>query len=118
MKIIGMNGKWQIMVLAVSKNGHYLPPQLIYISKTNKCLPKVSFLTGRHITCMENHWANEATTLQYIGKILLPYVTKTRIEQNLPSNQCCIVIFNRFKLKHNAQPLFYKSSKITIYSWP
>ena len=27
----------------------------------------------------------------------VPYVTKTRKEQNLPPNQCCIVIFDRFK---------------------
>ena len=46
---------------------------------------------------MENHWANEVTTLQYTDKILLLYVTKTRKELNLPPNQCCIVIFNRFK---------------------
>ena len=46
---------------------------------------------------MENHKANEVTTLQYIDKILLPYVTKTRKEQNLPPNQCYIVIFDRFK---------------------
>ena len=93
-----MNGKWQIMVLAVSKNGHYLPPQLIYTGKTNRCLPKVSFPTGWHITCTENHWANEVTTLQYTDKILLSYVTKTRKEQNLSSNQCCIVIFDNLKL--------------------
>ena len=97
-EIAGMNDKRQItMVLAVSKNGHYLPPQLIYTGKTNRCLPKVSFPTGWHITCTENHWANEVTTLQYIDKILLPYVTKTRKEQNLPSDQCCMVIFDRFK---------------------
>ena len=46
---------------------------------------------------MENHWTNEVTTLQYIEKILLPYVTKTRKKQNLHSNQCCVVIFDTFK---------------------
>jgi len=47
-EITGMKDKWQItMVLAVSKNGHHLPPQLIYTGKANRCLPKVSFpLTG------------------------------------------------------------------------
>ena len=62
----------------------------------------MSFPTGWHITCTENHWANEVTTLQYIDKILLPYVTKTRKEQNLPPNQCCIVIFDRFKAQCTA----------------
>ena len=47
-EITGMKDQWQItMVLAVSKNGHHLPPQLIYTGKANRCLPKVSFpLTG------------------------------------------------------------------------
>ena len=85
------------MVLAGSKNGYHLPPQLVYTGKTNRCSPKVSFPIGRHAMCMENHWANEVTTLQYIDKILLPYVTMTRREQNLLSNQCCIVTFDRFK---------------------
>ena len=93
-----MNDKRQItMVLAVSKTGHYLPPQLICTGKTNRCLPKVSFPTGWHITCMKDHWANEVTTLQYIDEIFLHYVTKIRKEQILPPNQCCIVIFDRFK---------------------
>ena len=62
-EIAGMNDKRQItMVLAVSKNGYYLPPPLIYTNKTYRCLPKVSFPTGWHITFMENHWANEVTT--------------------------------------------------------
>ena len=92
-EIAGMNNKQQVtMVLAVSKNGHYLS-QLIYTSKINRCLPTVSFPTGWHIMCTENYWANKVTTLQYI----LPYLTKTRKEQNLPSNQCCMVILDRFK---------------------
>jgi len=34
-EISGINDKRQItMVLAVSKNGHYLPPQVIYAGKT------------------------------------------------------------------------------------
>ena len=65
----------------------------------------MSFPTGWHITCTENHWANEVSTLQYIDKILLPYVTKTRKEQKLPPNQCCIVIFDRFKAQCTATVL-------------
>ena len=79
MEIIGLNDKRQItMVLGVTKNGHYLPPQLIYADKTNKCLPKVNFSSSWHITCTENHWGNEVTTLQYIDKIPLPYIHQTK----------------------------------------
>ena len=63
-EIAGMNdNRWVTMVLAVSKNGHHLPPQLVYTGKTNRCLPKVNFPTGRHAMYMENHWANEVATL-------------------------------------------------------
>jgi len=98
-EISGMNDKWQItMVLAVTKNVHYLSPQVIYAGKTSKCLPKVQFPTGWHITCTENHWAIEVTTLQYIDEILLPYLNRTRKELlKLSSCHSCVVIFNRFK---------------------
>ena len=46
-KISGLNDKWQItMVLAVTKNGHCLPPQVIYAAVLSTCLPKVKFPTA------------------------------------------------------------------------
>lgn len=105
-EIIGLNDKRQItMVLAVTKNGHYLPPQLIYAGKTKKCLPKVNFPSSWHITCTENHWANEVTTLQYIDEILLPYIRQTRKELNLPPHHSSLVIFDRFKAQCTATVL-------------
>ena len=90
-EISGLNDERLItMVLAVTKNGHYLSPQVIYAGKTSKCLPKVKFLTGWHITCTENHWANKVTTLQY--EILLPYVNRRRKELKLSSRQSCLGI--------------------------
>jgi len=81
-----MNDKRQItMVLAVTKNGHYLLPQVIYAGKTSKCLPKVQFPTGWHITCTENQWPNKITSLMYIDEILLLYVNRTRKELKLSS---------------------------------
>ena len=45
-EISGMNDKRQItMVLAVTKNGHYLSPQVVYAGKISKLLPKVQFTT-------------------------------------------------------------------------
>ena len=92
--ITGMNDKRQItVVLSVTKTGLYLPPQLIYAGKTSKCLPKVDLLAGWCVTCTDNHWANEYTTLQYIDDILLPYVKQKRKELGCPDDQSCLVIF-------------------------
>ena len=43
-KIAGVDDKRQIsVVLAGSLTGELLPLQLVYLSKTKKCLPKVKF---------------------------------------------------------------------------
>ena len=86
------------MVLAVTKNGHYLPSQLIYTGKTNRHLPKVSFPTSWHIICTENPWANEVMTLQHINEFLLyTLCNQDKKELSLLSHQSCMVIFDRFK---------------------
>jgi len=90
--ITGMNDK--IIVLSVTKTGHYLPPQLTYVGKTSKCLPKVDFPSGWCVTCTDNHWANEYTALD---DILLPYVKQKKKELGCPDDQLCLVIFDRFK---------------------
>jgi len=99
-EISGMNDKRQItMVLGVCNNSCYLSPQVICAGKTNRCLPKVKFPAGWHVTCTENHSTNEVTSLQYIDEILVPYVHKTREELSLSPNHTCLVIFNRSVLK-------------------
>ena len=104
--ITGMNDKRQItVVLSVTKTGHYLPPQLIYAGKTSKSLPKVEFPSGWCVTCTDNHWANEYTTLQYLDEILLPYVKQKRTELKCPDDQACLVIFDRFKAQCTATVL-------------
>ena len=97
-------------VLSVMKTGHYFPPQLVYAGKTSRCFPKVTFPSGWCITCTENHWANEVTTLTYMDEILF--------ELGLPDEQTCLVIFDRFKA--HAQQLFLKhwSSKWWLSKHP
>ena len=97
-EIVGLGDKRQITaVLSCTMSGDFLPPQVIYSGKTQRCLPSVSFPKTWHITFTENHWANEKTTIDYINKILLPYVTETRSKLSLPCNHSSLVIFDRFK---------------------
>ena len=79
-------------------SGHFLPVQLIYQGTTPKCHPNsVTFPDDWHITHTANHWANEQTTIEYIEKIILPYVTQKRKDLNLYDSHSALVIFDVFK---------------------
>ena len=54
-------------VLAASMVGEYLPPQLNYKGKTQRCHPLVSFSKGWDFSHSENHWSNEDTVQQYVA---------------------------------------------------
>ena len=78
-------------------SGDFLPPQVIYQGKTSKCLPSVKFPSDWHITFTENHWSNEKAMVDYLEKILFPYIKKKRQELKLDSNYPALVIFDRFR---------------------
>ena len=98
-EIIAIDDKRQITcVLACTMSGHFLPVQLIYQGTTPKCHPNsVPFPDDWHITHSANHWANEQTTIEYINKIILPYVIQKRKELNLDDSHSALVIFDMFK---------------------
>ena len=61
------------------------------------CLPTVKFPTDWHVTYATNHWANEEITVDYIEKILVPFVTRKREALSLDPQHPALVIFDRFK---------------------
>ena len=81
-------------VFVVTKDGYFVPPQIIYKGKTSQYLPMTKFPSGWDITYTKNHWANEETTIQYISNVLLPYVERKRHELHLSSK---FVIYDKFK---------------------
>jgi len=63
-EITGLKDKRQITsVFAASKDGYFLPSQVIYQGKTDCFFTCNQIPSGRHITYTANHWANEKTTL-------------------------------------------------------
>ena len=71
-EIAGKDDKRQISaVFANTTSGDFLPIQVIYTRKTRKCLPTVKFPSDWNVTHTPNHWANEATTEEYIKGILM-----------------------------------------------
>ena len=79
--LAGIDDKRQITgVFAVTLDGNFLPPQLIYQGTTSSCLPRVKCPSDWHVTHSPNHWANESTTKDYIQKSSI--VTCQRSKQN------------------------------------
>ena len=96
-EIIAADDRRQITaVFAGSLTGDFLPPQLIYKGSTERCLPTTKFPNDWHITCNPNHWSNETTMIQYVERILLPYVKAKRRELQLSLEHPALVIFDNF----------------------
>ena len=86
-----------LATLAGTLDGTFLPIQLIYQGKTSQCHPKYKFPKGFHITESENHWSNSSTMIDYVDKIIKPYVRNTIFKKDLPLHQKAIVIFDCFR---------------------
>ena len=84
-------------VLAASMTGEYLPPQLIYQGKTNRCHPQVPIPEGWDIWHSDNHWSNEETMKRYIEKIVIPFITQKREALELSNSHPALVLFDAFR---------------------
>ena len=97
--ICGPDDKRQVtLLLAITKSGVLLPPQLIYQGKTERCLLKIDFPNDWNVRYSETHWSNEETMLGYIDKIVVLYVESVR--EGLPlskTGQKAIAIFDVYK---------------------
>ena len=97
-EIAGIDDKRQITaVFGGTSAGDFLPVQLIYKGKTHKSLPSIDFPSDWHITFTDNHWANEKTVIDYLEKILFPYIEGKTKELKLAVNHPALVIFDRFQ---------------------
>lgn len=77
--IAGATDKRQITaVFCGTAIGTFLPVQLIYFGKTNRCHPKFPFPSDWSISHSPKHLSNETTMLEYIENIIAPYVDKER----------------------------------------
>lgn len=70
--------------------------QLIYAGKTDRSHPSFAFPEEFHITHNPNHWANSTTCIDFIEKIIIPYVEHVRSRYNLPADQMALCVFDFF----------------------
>ena len=95
--VVGLEDKREITVfLCCSLSGDLLPLQVIYTGKTSQCHPNILFPDGWHIWHSINHWSNQQTMLEYVDSILVPYLTKTRVQQDLSEEQVALLICDVF----------------------
>ena len=97
-EVAGLSDKRQMTaIFAGSADGNFLPFQLIYSGTTTKCLPRnVQFPVDWHVTSTTNHWSNEGTMLEYLDRIVAPYVQNKRQELGLTSDHPSLALFDRF----------------------
>ena len=96
--IAGIDDKRQVtIILACSMTGEFLPPQVIYQGKTSRSLPSYKLPADWDVTYTPNHWANEETSLQYLQKIVIPYIKRKREELGLSISHPALVLFDHFK---------------------
>lgn len=97
-EIKGLNDKRQITgVFCGSMVGEFLPIQLIYGGKTRRCHPPYSFPTDWNVTHSQNHWSNELTMLEYIDKVIVPFVERVRDDLGKDKEQAALAIFDHFR---------------------
>lgn len=105
MPLKGIDDKRQItLLLAISKSGSVLPPQVIYAGVTDQCHAKFEFPEGWDIFHSASHWSTEETMERYVEKVIVPYVDHVREENDLPLRQRALCIFDVYKA-HRGQGL-------------
>ena len=97
--IVGKGKKKQITgTFTVSMEGTFLPMQLIYAGKTQRCLPKhVEFPKEFDVTFTPNHWSNEEKAIGLLDNIIFPYLKTTKEALGLPDDQKALLIFDVFR---------------------
>ena len=88
-----LSDKWQVTsTLAVTLTGKFLPFQILYQGKTDRCHPSYAFPSDFDIFHTSNHWANGETVLRYIRNIILPHVQRVCDELSSPDQPGLVIL--------------------------
>ena len=88
-EIIGANDKRMITaVFCGSLAANFLPLQIIYGGKTERCHPRFQFPDDWDITHSPKHWSNESTMIEYFQNIVITYVENSRKSFEEKSGSC------------------------------
>ena len=97
-EIMGLNDKRMITaVFCGTLTGDFLPIQLVYQGKTDRCHPKYNFPEDWHITHSPNHWSIEETMKDYLDHVVFLYIDGVRASCDLSHDYPALAIFDNFK---------------------
>ena len=98
--IKGVDNKRQITAtFAISATDEFLPVQLIYPSKTKRCLPNFKFHRTFQITYTENHWSNQTKSVEHFEKVIFSYLEKIKVQKGYPKEQMLSCLLSWIRLK-------------------
>ena len=86
---------WDQTGIRIIPSNTWMMDQLIYQGKTARCHPRFEFPPECDITHSLKHWSNETTKVQYIEKIIIPYINKAC--ESTGSNTPAMIIMDNFK---------------------
>ena len=79
----------------MSADGGFLPMQLIYAGKPNRCHRNgINFPEVFNITHTPNHWSCEKSAIEHLEKVVFPYLSKKREQLKMPKDQKALLIFD------------------------
>ena len=87
-EVVGVNDKClTTAAFCGSLVGDFLPVQVIYQGKTTRYHPRYQFPPDWGITHVPKHWSNKETMIQYVEKIIIPYLQTVReaVEDDTPA---------------------------------
>ena len=71
--------------------------QLIYTSKTRRCLPRCEFPASFSASFTKSHRSNAERSIDFFEEIVCPYFKKVKKEKGVPEEQHSRVIMNTFE---------------------
>ena len=83
--IKGVDDKRQITAtFSISMTGSFLPIQLIYEGKIQRCLPNYDFPKGFNVTYSLNHWSNTEKSVELFQKVVFSYLKNVKLSKKYP----------------------------------
>ncbi|KEP49337.1 DDE superfamily endonuclease, partial [Rhizoctonia solani 123E] len=111
------------LMVGISSSGDLLPFQAIYAGRSARSVPNSDTPEFQQALtrgfCFDfsntnNYWSSFGTMCLWVTRILVPYFLRKRVENNLPSDQKCILQVDCWAVHRSAQ---FREWMSTNYPW-
>ena len=108
-RITGKDDKRNVTgLLAVARNGHVLPAQILYKGKTERChAPHEKFPESWDIHHTLNHWSTAKSKDRFVELVVIPYINNVRSVYGLSAaSGTALVLFDHHRSNTKNPPMF------------